>query len=185
VAYLFGAFLVFTGLKLLVQQSEEVHPERNPLYRLFCRLVPTVYGYRGGRFLVREGGRLDKSRPRDYAWDYVVAATAAAFPWILCALYFVYVMAPLHVLLITLLSNLGKMFPALCYRTEAGFRERLALAIAMFPRGEVGAGVLVVSLSYGLAGPALTVAVLSLALNRQHWQRVGVRKSLTHPEGAW
>jgi Kef-type K+ transport system membrane component KefB len=71
----------------------------------------------------------------------------------------------LHVLFITLLSNLGKMFPALCYRTEAGLRERLALAIAMFPRGEVGAGVLVVSLSYGLAGPALTVAVLSLALN--------------------
>lgn len=58
VAYLFGAFLVFTGLKLLVQRSEEVHPERNPLYRLFCRLVPTVDGYRGGSFLVREGGRL-------------------------------------------------------------------------------------------------------------------------------
>ena len=74
-------------------------------------------------------------------------------------------MIALHVLFITLLSNLGKMFPVLCYRTEAEFRERLALAIAMFPRGEVGAGVLVVSLSYGLAGPALTVAVLSLALN--------------------
>jgi hypothetical protein len=35
----------------------------------------------------------------------------------------------------------------------------------MFPRGEVGAGVLVVSLSYGLSGPAITVAVLSLILN--------------------
>ena len=35
----------------------------------------------------------------------------------------------------------------------------------MFPRGEVGAGMLVLSLSYGIAGPALTVAVLSLALN--------------------
>lgn len=71
----------------------------------------------------------------------------------------------LHVVLITILSNLGKMFPFFCYRKEATVRERLALSIAMFPRGEVGAGVLVVSMSYGLGGTALTVAVLSLALN--------------------
>jgi Kef-type K+ transport system membrane component KefB len=71
----------------------------------------------------------------------------------------------LHVLLITLVSNLGKMFPALCYRREAHWRERLAVAIGMWPRGEVGAGVLVISLSYGLGGPIVTVAMLSLALN--------------------
>jgi len=70
-----------------------------------------------------------------------------------------------HVVVITVLSNIGKMFPALCYRQEATLRERLALAVGMFPRGEVGAGVLVVSLGYGLGGTALTVAVLSLALN--------------------
>jgi Kef-type K+ transport system membrane component KefB len=70
-----------------------------------------------------------------------------------------------HVLVITLLSNLGKMFPAFCYRREASLRQRIALAIGMFPRGEVGAGVLVISISYGLGGPTLTVAVLSLALN--------------------
>ena len=74
-------------------------------------------------------------------------------------------MIAVHVVVITLLSNLGKMFPAFCYRREATLRERLALSIGMFPRGEVGAGVLVISLSYGLGGPALTVAVLSLALN--------------------
>jgi len=71
----------------------------------------------------------------------------------------------IHVMVITLLSNIGKMFPALCYRQEASRKERLALGIGMFPRGEVGAGMLVLSLSYGIAGPALTVAVLSLALN--------------------
>ncbi len=70
-----------------------------------------------------------------------------------------------HVLLITLLSNLGKMFPAFCYRGEATLRERLALCIGMFPRGEVGAGVLVVSISYGIGGDMITVAALSLALN--------------------
>lgn len=71
----------------------------------------------------------------------------------------------LHTLAITLLANLGKMFPLFCYRGEAHWRERLALCIGMWPRGEVGAGVLVVSLGYGLGGTMVTVATLSLALN--------------------
>jgi Kef-type K+ transport system membrane component KefB len=74
-------------------------------------------------------------------------------------------MMALHVLAVTALSNLGKMFPLLCYRREASVRERLALCLGLFPRGEVGAGVLVVSLGYGIGGTATTVAMLSLALN--------------------
>jgi hypothetical protein len=70
-----------------------------------------------------------------------------------------------HVLIITLLSNIGKMVPAFVYRSEASLRERLAVAIAMFPRGEVGAGVLIISMSYGIEGDIVTVAMLSLALN--------------------
>jgi Kef-type K+ transport system membrane component KefB len=70
-----------------------------------------------------------------------------------------------HVLVITALANLGKMFCVLCYRREATFRERLAVAIGLWPRGEVGAGVLVLSLSYAIAGPVVVVAMLSLALN--------------------
>ena len=65
-----------------------------------------------------------------------------------------------HVLWVTLLSNLGKMFAFFCYRAEASWRERLAVSIAMWPRGEVGAGVLVVSLSYGLDVPVVTVGIL-------------------------
>ncbi len=71
----------------------------------------------------------------------------------------------MHVLVLTVLSNLGKMFPAFCYRREAHWRHRLAVAIGMWPRGEVGAGVLVLSVSYGIGGPIVTVAMLSLALN--------------------
>lgn len=74
-------------------------------------------------------------------------------------------MIALHVAIVTALSNLGKMFPAFCYRKEAPLRERVAVAIGMWPRGEVGAGVLVVSLSYGIGGPMVIVAMLSLALN--------------------
>jgi hypothetical protein len=70
-----------------------------------------------------------------------------------------------HVLAVTVISNLGKMFPLFCYRKEATWKERLAVSVALWPRGEVGAGVLIVSLSYGIGGPILTVALLSLALN--------------------
>ena len=57
VIYLFGAFLVFTGIKLLAHREEEVHPERNPALRLFRRLVRAVPEYREARFVVKEGGR--------------------------------------------------------------------------------------------------------------------------------
>jgi hypothetical protein len=57
------------------------------------------------------------------------------------------------------------MFPLFCYRREANWRHRLALCIGMWPRGEVGAGVLVVSLSYGIGGMMVASATLSLALN--------------------
>lgn len=70
-----------------------------------------------------------------------------------------------HVFIVTLLCNIGKMVPAFVYRREASWRERLAVAIAMFPRGEVGAGVLIISMSYGIGGPIVTIAMLSLALN--------------------
>lgn len=71
----------------------------------------------------------------------------------------------MHVLFITILSNLGKMFPLFVYRQEANWRERLALSIGMWPRGEVGAGVLIVSLSYGISQAMVIVATLSLAIN--------------------
>lgn len=71
----------------------------------------------------------------------------------------------IHVGLLTILANLGKMFPAFCYRREATRRTRLGLAIGLWPRGEVGAGVLVASMGYGLAGPMITAAMLCLALN--------------------
>jgi tellurite resistance protein TerC len=57
VAYVFGVFLVFTGIKILLQRETEVHPERNPLVRLFRRIVPSVGSYREGKLTVVEGGK--------------------------------------------------------------------------------------------------------------------------------
>ncbi len=70
-----------------------------------------------------------------------------------------------HTLVLTLIINLGKMFPAFCYRKEANWRERLAVALAMCPRGEVGAGIILLSLGYGIGGPVVSVAILALVLN--------------------
>jgi tellurite resistance protein TerC len=57
VIYIFGAILVFTGVKLFVQRGSEIHPERNPLFLLFQRLVPSVGDYRGSAFTVVKGGK--------------------------------------------------------------------------------------------------------------------------------
>ncbi len=70
-----------------------------------------------------------------------------------------------HVLILTILANLGKCFPFLCYRKEASWKERLGLSIAMFPRGEVGAAVLLIGLSYGFGGYVNSLALLCLAVN--------------------
>jgi len=58
VIYVFGAFLVFTGVRMARHQDEEVHPERNPVLRVFRRFVPTTPGYDGQNLVVRRDGRL-------------------------------------------------------------------------------------------------------------------------------
>jgi tellurite resistance protein TerC len=57
VIYIFGALLVVTGIKLLVQRNEHVDPEKNPLYRVFKRIIPATKEYHEDKFFVREGGK--------------------------------------------------------------------------------------------------------------------------------
>lgn len=70
----------------------------------------------------------------------------------------------LHVLIVSILSNIGKLIPIFFYR-DRKFSERLALSIGMFTRGEVGAGVIFIALGYNLGGPALIISVLTIVLN--------------------
>jgi tellurite resistance protein TerC len=56
--YLFGAFLLFTGAKLLFHKEEEAHPEQSLAFRLLRRVIPAPPHLRGNHFFVREGGRL-------------------------------------------------------------------------------------------------------------------------------
>jgi tellurite resistance protein TerC len=55
--YVFGAFLIFTGIKLFVNRGKEEHPERSALMRLARRWIPSTPALHGERFFVRENGR--------------------------------------------------------------------------------------------------------------------------------
>jgi len=57
VVYLFGAFLILTGIKMVVKREEEIHPERNPVVRWFKRLMKVTPDYRRDKFFVFENGR--------------------------------------------------------------------------------------------------------------------------------
>lgn len=70
----------------------------------------------------------------------------------------------LHVIIVTLISNIGKLFPLLFYR-DRSLSERLAVSVGMFTRGEVGAGVLFIAIGYHLGGVLLVVSVLAMSLN--------------------
>ena len=89
------------------------------------------------------------------AGEYSVTGSQEMMPWGVIAL---------HVLIVSLLSNIGKLLPVFFYR-DRKFSERLALSIGMFTRGEVGAGVIFIALGYNLGGPALAISVLTIVLN--------------------
>ena len=57
IIYVFGALLILTGIKMVTEEDKEIHPEKNPVLKLFRRLVPVTEHYQGDRFLVKQGGR--------------------------------------------------------------------------------------------------------------------------------
>jgi tellurite resistance protein TerC len=56
IIYVFGALLVYSGIKLFRQENAEIHPEKNPLLRLFRRWIPVTQDYEGAKFFVRRPG---------------------------------------------------------------------------------------------------------------------------------
>jgi len=58
IVILFGAFLIFTGIKMMFAPEKGVEPDKNLLIRLFRRFVPTTSELHGQRFFVRSNGRL-------------------------------------------------------------------------------------------------------------------------------
>lgn len=55
--YLFGAFLIFTGIKMMFVSDAEVHPDKNPVLRLAKKLFPISGEFHGQKFTLRESGK--------------------------------------------------------------------------------------------------------------------------------
>lgn len=53
IIYIFGAFLVFTGIKMLFHKDEEIAPDKNPLVRLFKKFFPVSERMHEGNFFVK------------------------------------------------------------------------------------------------------------------------------------
>ena len=55
--FLFGGFLVFTGVKLAIRRDEEVQPDKNPVMKLAKRFLPVTSEFEGQKFFVRRAGK--------------------------------------------------------------------------------------------------------------------------------
>jgi tellurite resistance protein TerC len=58
IIYVFGAFLIYTGIKMFNQGEEEVDPEHSPVVRFVRRFIPIAPGYDGQNFFTRRDGKL-------------------------------------------------------------------------------------------------------------------------------
>ena len=56
--YVFGAILIFSGIRMWKQDETEIHPENNPVLKLARRFIPITPNYEGAAFFVRHLGRL-------------------------------------------------------------------------------------------------------------------------------
>ncbi len=57
IIYVFGALLVFTGIKMIFHKEEDIEPDKNPLVRLFKVFFPVTKESHGGKFFVKLEGR--------------------------------------------------------------------------------------------------------------------------------
>ncbi len=57
VIYIFGAFLIFTGIKLGLEKDKEIQPEKNPILKLVRRYIPITKHYHGQNFFIKRGRR--------------------------------------------------------------------------------------------------------------------------------
>ena len=56
IIYVFGALLIVTGIKMVTEKDKEIHPDKNPVLKLFRRLMPVTQDYHGDHFFVKQAG---------------------------------------------------------------------------------------------------------------------------------
>ena len=57
VIYMFGAFLIITGIKMFFSSNEEIEPEKNLLIRIFQKFMPVTHKIDGKSFFLKKDGR--------------------------------------------------------------------------------------------------------------------------------
>lgn len=58
IIYIFGVFLIFTGIRMALHDNKEMHPEQNPLVKLLRKIMPVTETYEGDKFFLRRTGKL-------------------------------------------------------------------------------------------------------------------------------
>ncbi len=58
IIYLFGAFLIFTGIRMARHQEEEIHPDQNPVVKFFRKVMPVTENFEKDKFFIRRAGKL-------------------------------------------------------------------------------------------------------------------------------
>jgi tellurite resistance protein TerC len=88
VLYVFGGFLILTGIKMLVLKEKEEHPENNPLIRFLRKKFPITREYHGQHFFVKAGGKQshEAAEPGATAVMDPVVESAPAGKWLLTPL---------------------------------------------------------------------------------------------------
>lgn len=99
VLYLFGAFLLFTGLKMLLmkEDEEEAHPENNRVVKWMRRVLPITQNFHGQHFMVRAGGpwSLESAEPGQVPRTDAVLAAAPNGKWLFTPLFVALVLVEL------------------------------------------------------------------------------------------
>ena len=58
IIYIFGAFLIFTGIRMARHQDEEIHPDQNPVVKFFRKFMPVTENFEKDKFFVRRAGKI-------------------------------------------------------------------------------------------------------------------------------
>ncbi len=85
IIYVFGAFLILTGVKMLFLKADETDPDRNVVVRLTRRLFPITERFHGQHFFVRAGSAASHEAPTPGAAEEVDRVVDAARPGVLLA----------------------------------------------------------------------------------------------------
>jgi len=56
--YIFGGFLIYSGIAMLKPHKEDIEPDKNPLVRLFTKFFPVTQQMHGGKFFIRINAKL-------------------------------------------------------------------------------------------------------------------------------